>query len=79
MGLRILSGTIDGGDYAAACFYDSVTDWAFGPVFQGDAPDEQAQAFADWLRDDARTYTPGELEDLYGTWIKKRRQAGEDA
>lgn len=42
-------------------FYDSVTMTAFGPIMD----EGNAEAFADWLRDDPRTYDANQLEKLY--------------
>jgi len=45
MGVRTLQG-VDGGDSnGKACLYDSVTGFAFGPVFENQ---DEAQDFLDW-------------------------------
>jgi hypothetical protein len=82
MGLRILVGH-EQGDYGyerqIACLFDSVTDWAFGPIFHraenGDSPEDLAQAFLDWLQEqaenngrDVRQLPPRELEKLHDQW-----------
>ena len=82
MGVRIIdNGTI-------ACLYDSVTDMAFGPVFYGldeseageevDAV-EMAEGFNDWLSEDARTYSPRELEAEYSAFRLEIEQSGWEA
>ena len=40
MGIRILSGSGDVDTLNFACFYDSCTEIAFGPVFHGRDADE---------------------------------------
>ena len=80
MGVRILVGHEEG-DYGyerqIACMFDSVTGWAFGPIFHrgqdGESPEDLAQAFLDWLLQmddgcDARQIPPGELEKLHARW-----------
>jgi hypothetical protein len=79
MSTRILVGH-EQGDHGyereIACMFDSVTGWAFGPVFHrgedGDAPEDRAQAFMDWLVEedgrDPRVIQDGELEHLYAHW-----------
>ncbi len=57
---------IEGRDIAA--LYDSVTGVAFGPVFTGLDAHDQAVHFADWLDDDARTYSPLALDDQHKRW-----------
>jgi hypothetical protein len=74
MGLRILYDPAD--DMAA--MYDSVTDWAFGPVFYGPDAMDRIGAFIHWLADDARTYPSPELERLYSEWCDLEA-AGETA
>lgn len=58
-----------------ACLYDSVTDWAFGPVFQdqnGYTAIEQATWFTEWLQTedgrDARIIPSDQLETIYARW-----------
>lgn len=61
MGVRILNG--DGrGDSRGAVLYDSVSGWAFGPLFD-DVDD--AEAFLSTLTDDARALTDTELRTAY--------------
>jgi hypothetical protein len=58
--------------YDEACFYDSVSQWAFGPIFGGeiingkeyDAVDV-AELFLDWLGKDPRSITYRRLENAY--------------
>jgi len=52
MGCRILGNDM-------CCFYDSVTDIAFGPV----APKEELEEFRNWLGQD-----PRELENIKEKW-----------
>lgn len=65
MGVRILGA--DNGD--GACLYDSVTMWAFGPIFE-DA--DQAKAFLDWLPPsvDARMFSDKELEQKHADFLQ---------
>jgi hypothetical protein len=87
MGVRILVGH-EQGDYGyerqIACLFDSVTAWAFGPVFSrgenGDSPEDLAQAFLDWLQElaenngrDPRQIPSGELEKLHDRWATEVR------
>jgi hypothetical protein len=67
-----------------AFLFDSVTGWAFGPMFRedeetGESAEDRAQAFLDWLAEtegsvheygDARQIPPGDLERLYGLWLE---------
>jgi hypothetical protein len=78
-GVRILVGH-EQGDFGyereIACLFDSVTGWAFGPVFSrgedGESPEDRAEAFLEWLAAndmrDARVIPAGELEKLYADW-----------
>ncbi len=58
MGYTILAGTLDRGG-KGACFVDTVTDWAFGPVFHSV---KEAHAFAEWIDCDPRTMKESALE-----------------
>ena len=51
--------------------YDSVTDWAFGPVFPSA---EAAGDFLDWYNDppDLRTLSDAQLEALFALWARDR-------
>lgn len=82
MSARILVGHEEGDsgyETALACLFDSVTGWAFGPVFRrgddGESPEDAAQAFLDWLEEtegtDPRVVGPRELEELHGRWHKE--------
>lgn len=71
MGLRILYDP----DEPAACLWDSVSDWAFGPVFEGESAFTDAQAFIEWLPEDARKYEQNDLWELYGQWRDTTRDA----
>lgn len=83
MTVRILVGH-EQGDYGyeseIATLFDSVTGWSFGPVFRrgedGDSPGDLAQAFLDWLAQqaenngrDPRQISPRELEKLHDRWV----------
>lgn len=77
MGVRVIGG----GD--GACIYDSVTMWAFGPIFE-DA--EQAEEFLQWLprQPDPRLYTDRELSGKYSDFLqyledKQKEEANDDA
>lgn len=69
MGLRILYDEAE----SIACMYDSVTGWAFGPVFENATPVDSALAFINWLPQDARAYNAPELEQLHAKWTKEIR------
>lgn len=75
MGVRILAGTKDG-TQEAACLYDSVTDFVFGPVMDNI---EEAVAFLEYLNypshnnKDPRMYTDAELENVYIKFRVERR------
>jgi hypothetical protein len=79
MGVRILIGREQGSSIEHAVLFDSVTGWAFGPLFRegdnGEAAEDRAQAFLDWLdvegHGDARGIDGRELEELYGRWLKQ--------
>ena len=73
MGLRIAFDPDD----PVAVLWDSVSGVAFGPVFES-APGtttarDDAQAFVDWLPEDARKYTTEELEILKAEWEEAKR------
>lgn len=66
MGLYVLYDP----DNERAVLYDSVSEWAFGPGFIGDDADEQAQAFIDWLTEDARVMPQNELAARHAQWVR---------
>lgn len=89
MGVRILIGSEQGdaGVREKAILFDSVTGWAFGPLFSEDENDgtsaeDMAELFLKWLQEngheDARMVPGGELRDLYGQWWQERQEATMD-
>lgn len=75
MGVRIL---VDATSYAGVintCLYDSVTDWAFGPVMNSA---EEAEAFIAWLPGDARLYEDSLLESKYTEFLSEVWDAEND-
>lgn len=52
MGVRILEGSYDSGE-TRACLVDATQEIVFGPLFESR---EQAEAFVEWLPEDARSY-----------------------
>lgn len=75
MGVRILVGKADGALCDnAAILYDSVSGWAFGPLFDDF---EQADHFANWLPVDARAYTDIRLAEMYSRWRESSAFDGE--
>jgi hypothetical protein len=74
VGVRLLTGEYDGGpSNQSTVLVDSVTGFAFGPVF--DSPDD-AEEFVEHVRTkdgrDPRTVPDGELERLHVEWVKGR-------
>jgi hypothetical protein len=72
MGIRILEGMYDGSQHAAV-LVDSVTDTAFGPLFNSSY---HAEHFLEWLRenvtsDDARKLSAGELAEAHASWSEE--------
>ena len=69
MGVRVLFNEEEN----IACLYDSVTMWAFGPVFcsgNDEIPaNERIATFANWLSDDPRTYGDQALETKYAEYL----------
>lgn len=60
MGVRIIQSDEEG-DSHGAVLYCSVTDWAFGPIFEDR---DEAESFLKWLDPtDARTLSDGEMEN----------------
>jgi hypothetical protein len=83
MGVRILIGSEQGdaGVREQAVLFDSVTGWAFGPLFREDESDgtnaeDMAELFLKWVEEhegrDVRTIVGGELRDLYAEWLDTR-------
>lgn len=64
MGTRTIAGTCSDAPQCAV-MYDSVSMWAFGPIFPNRST---ADAFIEWLTDDPRAYRDGQLEQLYANW-----------
>jgi hypothetical protein len=60
--------------------FDSVTGWAFGPIFEDD---EEANDFLSFSEEkesrDLRQLTEAELNDLYGRWVRDRLIAKHNA
>lgn len=68
MGVRlIVNANAEAVGVDAVAMYDSVTGWAFGPVFRsvGDA-----ESFIEWLPEDARTYDVAALSRLHSDWVE---------
>ena len=63
MGVRLIHDAASARDNTA--LYDSVSGWAFGPVFNSV---EDAESFLDSLPKDARLYRGGELATCYAEW-----------
>lgn len=72
MGVRFIEGTYDGTKEGATVMIDSVTETAFGPIF--DSWDD-AEEFVQWLPNDARRYEPGDLITQMGIWERSRKPA----
>lgn len=73
MGVRIISAHMG----SVAVMYDSVTDWAFGPVFydEGDySAEERIQHFLEWLQVDARSLTDVDLEGKRNEWYAQEKE-----
>ncbi len=71
MGCRILVGNLSEGDgVEGACFYDSVTDTAFGELFKDL---EEAESFQNSVKKDLRELSQKEFSDL----LKKFRDERE--
>ena len=87
MSVRILVGREQGdSDDSAACLFDSVTGWAFGPVFaeaeDGTLAEDMAEEFilyAQSKQGDPRSIPEHELEKLYMRWLGAREQEAEVA
>lgn len=76
MGQRIIIGHEQGSEHEVAVLFDSVTGWAFGPVFDerdGIAGEDRLEAFLDWLEGaagttDLRSMKESEVEALVARW-----------
>jgi hypothetical protein len=73
MGIRILSGYLDGSHVSGACLYCSTSMTAFGPIFEDEF---EAEAFVKWLPNepDPRQYSSEKLDDLYCEWRNLKEQ-----
>jgi len=81
MGVRILIGHEQGDSGIStekAILFDSVTGWAFGPLFKeheydGTSAEDMAELFLAYLRKhnlpDPRELTPGELQNFHQQWF----------
>jgi ferric-dicitrate binding protein FerR (iron transport regulator) len=61
MGLQILKNRAED----TACFYTSVTDWAFGPIARGEDAEAQLIVFTEWLEARPEHYDDYELARLW--------------
>jgi len=76
MGVRIFIGNEAGFHVMDHAFlFDSVSGWAFGPMFESH---EDAIDFCEFTREmkDLRTMTDPELESTYNDWLYKRHGNG---
>jgi len=64
MGVRTAYDPIE--DIAIA--YDSVTGWAFGPIFEHDGGTERLEAFLDSIGGDPRKLDDAELVEALADW-----------
>ena len=71
MGVRVMWNHDD----TKAVMYCSVSDWAFGPLFNDDndhSARENAESFINWLHrtkgSDPRTLSDNDLEKVYADW-----------
>jgi len=75
--VRIIRGLRSiGGTPPSAALYDSVTGWAFGPVFAGEA---EAESFLACCAEDPRTYSEVALRDIHEQWSRWWVQVADDA
>lgn len=51
-----------------AVMYDTVTSWAFGPVFESES---DARDFLRWCGRDPRTISEAALEKVYADWRRR--------
>ncbi len=71
MGVRILNGRSNS-DRRASVLYDSVSGFAFGPLFDSQ---EDAEEFLATLTEDARTLTDTELRTAYAKFAYAKEEA----
>ena len=76
MSVRVLSDV----QQDMSCLYDSVTETAFGPVFQSM---DEAERFLDWLTtgsliNDARRLEDGEWSPVLSAWQEHDEEHGND-
>lgn len=77
MGQRIITGCEEGTTKEVSLLFDSVTGWAFGPVFDerdGISGADRLLSFLEWCGEtigerDLRGSTPLEVEDLHSRWL----------
>jgi hypothetical protein len=71
MAVGIIEGNLVGEDHECAVIYDTVTEWAFGPIFKDV---DEANAFLDYLLEkdlgDPRSFKDDELRDHYHEFLK---------
>jgi hypothetical protein len=71
MGVRFIHDIVED----RVSLYDSVTSIAFGPIFEHeDDAREAADAFLEWLPNDARTYSQAELIEKHADWKVEREK-----
>ena len=69
MGIRLTTQNVNS-DNERVALYDSVTDFAFGPVFRSA---EDAKSFLNWTAggEDIRNWSDRRLETAWGEWKEK--------
>ena len=80
MGVRITDQ--EQGPASVVAIYDSVSDFAFGPVFYGWDAEDKALSYLAFIaetdRRDPREIGAGDLERLYGEWLSAKCDASGD-
>ena len=71
MGVRLIVG-VGESETDKCAMYDSVTGWAFGPVFESEG---DAIEFLGFLDVDARSLAAPVLEERYDRWVATREEA----
>jgi len=72
MGCKILVGNLDEGTgIEGACFYDSVTDTAFGELLNDL---EEAESFQEWVKEDLRELSQKEFSNKLKEFREHREQ-----